>query len=141
MEFKIFSVQTGYYLICYIRVWQDALNEVAAENELLVHATQFNTYIISVLVIFFLQVNHELPILRDIPASQSNYIHHVQQVDEAKLKRMVCQFFKFYGEQYQMDIHVISLNIGQWQEREQLNDQQINLSPEQKRFGKCAIKF
>lgn len=122
---------TGFHLIAYIRSWQNALNEAAAQEGL--KAFQFNTYIISVLVIFFLQMNKIFPKLKDLPPSKSKCIDHIEVVGNDKLRQLVNQFFEFYGKKYQMGIQLISINIGRWQER-QLPAQQTILTPEQTRY-------
>lgn len=99
-------------------------------------AFEFNTYIISVLVIFFLQLNQNFPKLSDVPASNSKFIHHVPcRVEKEKIKQTIASFFKFYGEKFQMKRQIISVNIGRWQERI-LQSQQTNFTLEQKRFDK-----
>lgn len=122
---------TGFHLIAYIRSWQNALNEAAAREGL--KAFQFNTYIISVLVIFFLQMNKIFPKLKDLPPSKSKCIDHVEVVRNDKLRQLINQFFEFYGKKYQMGVQLISINIGRWQER-QLPAQQTILTPEQTRY-------
>lgn len=104
----------GYHLIAYIRSWQNVLNELMAQKGL--HAFRFNTYIISVLVIFFLQVNHNSPKLRYSPSSQIKFIDHLPKVDKYDLKRVIVQFFEFYGKIYAAQ-DVISVNTGRWEDR------------------------
>lgn len=136
-EFHLKFTQIGFHMVSYLRAWQNALNEVAAENGLLLHAFRFNTYILTELVIFFLQTNYNFPKLSQVPSSKSTFISHVPPVEQTKLEQMVGQFLKFYGEQYQVKNHLISLHIGQWQHRH-ADNQQINLTPEQKRFVECV---
>lgn len=122
-------------MIAYVRCWQDELNEAAAEKGM--RAFQFNTYIISVLVIFFLQVNKKIPKLEDLPASQSKCINTITNVDRVALKRAIGEFFEFYGKQYQSG-HLISLHIGRWQVHQLLQQQTVFL-PEQKRSANIHI--
>lgn len=124
---------SGYHLIAYIRHWQKAINEMLVQNGL--RAIEFNTYIISVLVIFFLQLNQNFPKLSNVPPSQSNFIHRIPpcHVEKEKLRQTIGQFFKFYGDNFQVKRQIISVNIGRWQERF-LQSQQTNFTLEQRRF-------
>lgn len=130
---QIIKFFAGYHLIAYVRYWQNSLNKTLAQKGL--RAFEFNTYIISVLVIFFLQLNQKFPKLSDIPPSRSKSIDHVPQfhMDKEKLKQTLGQFFQFYGEKFQMKRLIISVNIGRWQERI-LQSEQTNFTTEQKRF-------
>lgn len=121
----------GYYLIAYIKSWQNALNDAAAKRGLC--AFQFNTYIISVLVIFFLQLNKQFPRISDVPATERKFIDYVPDLGKEKFKRTAVEFFKFYSNQYQIKNHVISVNIGRWKNRV-IDNQQSNLTPEEERF-------
>lgn len=126
-------------MIAYIRYWQKAINGMLVQKGL--RALGFNTYIISVLVIFFLQLNQNFPKLSDVPPSHSKSIHHVTcHVEKEKLKQTIGQFFKFYGEKFQMKRQIISVNIGRWQER-LLQSEQTNFTLEQKRFIKLQNNF
>lgn len=118
-------------MIAYIRAWQIAIEEVAIQND---HrcAFRFNTYIISVLVIFYLQLNHNFPKLATVPPTRSQFSGDVPQVDGKKLKHAIRQFFEFYGKKYEK-CKLISLNIGRWQNR-QLDKGQHILSPERQKF-------
>lgn len=118
-------------MIAYIRCWQIALNAAAEQNG--IHAFKFNTYIISVLVIFFLQINRKFPKLSELPVTQSTCINRIESVDETYLKKAIRQFFEFYGRSYDASKHLISINIGEWQER-QSYDQQTDPRPEHRRF-------
>lgn len=108
----------GRFLIPYIKVWQDILNNLNMAN------FNFNTYIISVLVIFFLQVTQQLALTKDIPSVQAKKMPTLDH-----FKNIPRQFFDFYGNRYQMWNHVISAHIGQWQEREH--------KPTQRHFGEA----
>lgn len=84
---------------------------------------QFNTYIISILVIFFLQLKHHYPIVRQCLAVTST---------DSDYKPVLRQFFMFYLNNYSMSSQIISANIGQWQ---QLLTSQIQKSnPDKLRF-------
>lgn len=98
-------------------------------------AFEFNTYIITVLVIFYLQLDQKFPKLADVPPSHSKFIDHVPQfqMEKEKLKQTLRQFFEFYGDKFQMKRQIISVNIGRWQERI-LQSGQTNFTTEQKRF-------
>lgn len=121
---------TGYHLIAYIRAWQISVNDVAAQNGL--YAFQFNTYIISILVIFYLQLTHQFPKLADLPSYQVKSIDFVPKIDKGKLKKVAHQFFEFYGKYYEMNCKVISVDVGRWQNRE-LDSKQTNFTLAQKR--------
>lgn len=119
--------------MAYIKSWQKVLNEVAAQNGLV--AFQFNSYIISVFVIFFLKMNKNFPKMKDLPASRSKCIERIGAVKNESIKQAISQFFEFYGTRYEINNHLISVNIGRWQEQ-RLQAQQTKLTPEQKRFVK-----
>lgn len=120
-------------MIAYVRAWQNALNDMAIQKGFL-FAFRFNTYIIAVLVIFYLQLNHEFPKLADVPPSAMKSIDHgsIPKVKKEELKQAVCKFFEFYGRKYEK-IKLISLDVGRWQNAE-LNRQQSVFTPEQKMF-------
>lgn len=126
---------TGYHLIAYIRAWQNALNEAAIEKG--AHFTfRFNTYIISILVIFYLQMNQNFPKSVDVPATRVKCIDRVpQKVDKEYLKRSISEFFAFYGKKYELKNQLISVNIGRWQDPE-LEVKKTNFTSEQKRYEK-----
>lgn len=92
----------GEFLITFVRMWQITLNRLGIAQ------FEFNTYIISVLVIFFLQVNHKFPTIDRSTAICSMV---------SDFKPVLRQFFSFYGHQYEIWNHVINVHIGQWQER------------------------
>lgn len=107
------------------------MNEIAAQNGL--HAFQFSTYIISILVIFFLQLNHTFPKLADLPSYEVNSIDFIPKIDKEKLKKLTCLFFEFYGKYYEINCKVISVDVGRWQNRE-LDNNQTNFTLAQKRW-------
>ncbi|XP_031625839.1 uncharacterized protein LOC116342388 [Contarinia nasturtii] len=116
--------------------WRDALNSILAQSG----ATpfQFNTHMISVLVIFFMQVNYELGTVQEISTIRSNPETMKKadislKKDLAIFDKILADFFWFYGQRYQIWNHVISLNIGRWQER-RIQDQQKWFLPNQKRL-------
>lgn len=113
-------------MIAFIRSWQNVLNEFLAQKSQ--HAFRFNTYMISVLVIFFFQVNYNSPKLAYLPSSQMEFIDHVPMMDKMSLKRAIVQFFEFYGKIYAID-DVIDVHSGKWQD---LDNRFIH--SEQKRF-------
>lgn len=121
----------GYHLIAYIKSWQNALNDSAARNGL--SAFQFNTYIISVLVIYFLQLNNQFPKITTVPTTETKFIDCVPSLEKEKFKCAVVEFFKFYSSQYQIKNHVISVNIGRWKNRI-IENKQSNLTPEEERY-------
>lgn len=116
-------------MIAYIRYWQNVVNE----NGL--HALEFNTYIISVLVIFYLQLDQKFPKLADVPPSHTKFIDHIPHfVDRERLEQLVCKFFQFYGDKFQMSEHIISVRIGRWQQR-LLESKPVHFTDEEKRFN------
>lgn len=131
---------TGYHLIAYVRAWVNALNEAAAaEGAQLVF--RFNTYIISVLVIFYLQMNQNFPKLADVPKSHATCVNYVpQNVDKQNLKRSIGEFFKFYGKKYELKNQLISVNIGRWQDPQPVS-KKTNLTPEQKRYDNTLCLY
>lgn len=92
---------SGGFLISYISAWQSVLNRLIGPM------FDFNTYIISVLAIFFLQVNYKLP-------SNANFSNLVASTTSnvADLSVIPRQFFEFYGSVYNISSHVISTNVG-----------------------------
>lgn len=105
-------------------------------------AFQFNSYIISVLVIFYLQLNQNFPKLANVPqASQAISIDKVPPVDGHLLKQSIRQFFKFYGNNYEIKDHVISVHVGQWENRQFNQNEQQEYTPEQKRFDQMFTHF
>lgn len=112
-------------MIAYIRAWQNVLNEVAKQNDLI--AFEFNTYIISVLVIFYLQMNHGWPTISGLVTTRG------ASGSEEDLGKYLNGFFQFYGKKYEIPIHLISVNIGRWQEK-RLQPKQNQFSSEQKRY-------
>lgn len=85
-----------------------------------------------------MQANYEVPNLQEIVAIRSSPEETAKKA-EASLKKdlaifdkILADFFWFYGQRYQIWNHVISLNIGRWQER-RIQDQQKWFLPNQKR--------
>lgn len=120
-------------MIAYVRAWQIAVNEMAVQNGHR-YAFRLNTYITSVLVIFFLQVKHNFPKLADVPQSQAKSIDFVPRIDEADRKKFEAatqQFFEFYGKVYEK-CKLISLDMGRWQNR-RLDRKQSGLTPDRKK--------
>lgn len=109
----------GNRLIRFIRMWQGFLNQMNIAR------FEFNTYTISILVIFFLQTNHKFPTIEqtsvEVRSSISNF------------KLILKEFFDFYGNRYQIWNHVISTQIGRWQEQ--------RIQPEQKSFKPAQQQF
>lgn len=112
----------GHFLITYIRAWQNVLNELGIAK------FKFNTYIISVLVIFFLQMNYSLPKIDDFSKTTSSVSSKIKS-----FKTIPREFFAFYGNNYQMWNHVISAHVGRWQER-RIQSEQKHFTETQKRF-------
>lgn len=128
-------VLLGRQLIGYIRAWQNVINNLAKQNGS--SAFTFNTYIISVLVIFFLQMNYDLPTINDITIlmgnGQSESIPNPKSFEDKKhFNRILSDFFHFYGSRYEINNHLISVCVGRWQEQ-RLTGQQKHFTVEQKR--------
>lgn len=92
---------------------------------------------ISILVIFFMQVNFSLPTIQEMASMRPNAeaikkANASLQKDLENVDKLLVDFFWFYGNRYQIWNHVISLNIGRWQER-RIQDQQKFFLPNQKR--------
>lgn len=100
------------------------LNDAAAKSGSV--AFRFNTYIISVLVIFYLQLNYNLPRVSEL----SNKVLFSPKEEFGQIVR---GFFKFYGKHFECNNHLISINIGKWQEKKIQKSQQ-HFSSEQQRF-------
>lgn len=122
-------------MIAYIRAWQNALNEAAVEKGAR-FAFHFNTYIISVLVTFYLQMKRNFPKLADVPSSHIKCMDRLLlKVDKEYLKRSINEFFEFYGRNFVLTNQLISVNIGRWQDP-RVDIKQTNFTPEQKRCEK-----
>lgn len=119
-------------MIAYLKGLCTVLDDIAANNRLPV--MKFNSYMISVLVIFYLQMNHNFPKINQLSNSSK-----VTLSAKFSLHELVRDFFRFYGKKYELKNHLISLNVGRWQEK-QLQKSQTIFSPEQKRFIFHCIK-
>lgn len=109
-------------MVSYVHSWQIVLKSLGLPQ------FEFNTYIITVLVIFFLQMHYDLPTVDEIsnPAPKKRS----KTVDLAAIAR---QFFTFYSKNYEIGNHIISPQIGQWQEK-RLQREQKNFSSAKKRL-------
>lgn len=89
-----------------------------------------------------MQVNYDVPIIQEITSvrSKSDRLRKMNNAlhkkDLISFDKILADFFWFYGQRYQIWNHVISLNIGRWQER-RIQDQQKFYLPNQKRYGLC----
>lgn len=106
-------------MITFIRMWQSVL------NQLNIARFEFNMYTISILVIFFLQMEHKFPTTDQTPANVCSKV--------SNFRLILKEFFNLYGSRYQMWNHVISTRIGRWQER-RIQAKQTYFTPAQKRF-------
>lgn len=98
-------------MISYIRAWQNVFNQMS--NEQLLH---FNTYIISILVIFYLQMSKSLPALKDLPKAVAEAkANESVKCGMADFRRTLHGFFSFYGGNYKISQHVVHVQSGQWQ--------------------------
>lgn len=124
---------TGKPLVAYVRAWQTVLNNVAAMYGLV--AFHFNTYIISILVLFYMQVKHELPKVNDIPSMAFENVKILPKID---FSHIVQEFFYFYGKTFDSKTHLISVNIGKWQTKE-VPSSQKHFTVDQKRLDFLTI--
>lgn len=118
-----FNSFSGNDLISFLRILLDALQRQNILN------FEFNTYTISILVIFFLQVEYKYPTVEQI-ANQGHTIP--SKIPE--LEQAMNDFFEFYGKRYQIGNHVISANIGQWQRRRSQPQQKLSPGTAKGRF-------
>lgn len=88
-----------------------------------------NSYIVAVLVIFYLQLNHEVPTVAELPSAIANGSKFPPR---KSFEEFVKEFFKFYGQTFEPKMHVISVHVGKWQQREQ--GEQKHLTAAQRRF-------
>lgn len=124
----------SYHLIAFVRCWQSALYDAA--DECGTRFFRFNMHLISALVIFFCQVNQKLPKLASVPSTQTRCINHLPIVNTDQLKRAIGQFFQFYGNMYEREHELISVNIGRWEDRHLIHTfEHAELTPEQKRLN------
>lgn len=139
---SITYIFTGRQLIAYVRAWQNVVNDLATQHG--DAAFHFNTYIISVLVIFFMQVQYDLPTAGDVSilvASGKANLSRQSILEEQKdFNRILYEFFHFYGIRYEINNHLISVRIGRWQEQK-LTQQQKYFTPEQKRLAFIVFFF
>lgn len=77
-------------------------------------------------------MNHDFPQIKDITPSKLKNIIVVPNVDKDLLKEAVGGFFKFYAKRYELNNHLISVNVGRWQEIH-VQPHQTIFTPEQKR--------
>lgn len=80
-------------------------------------------------------MNYNIPVVEDIwsaPPNESN--------SKYTMKELAGKFFSFYGNNYQIWNHVISLHIGQWQER-RLQSEQKHFSPAKERYVSSNRKW
>lgn len=114
-------------MIGYVKAWQCVLNEAASKSGLV--AFKMNSYIIAALVIFYLQLNHELPTAIDLP---SVIAKGMKFSTKNSLRQFIEEFFIFYGKTFESKTHLISLNVGRWQQKEQ--GEQRHFTSAQKRY-------
>lgn len=107
----------GKRLIAYIKAWSFVLNEKAVKHGLL--AFDLNTYIISILVIFYLQSNHGLPPATELDSKTATT---TKFSSKNKLGEHVTEFFEFYGNEFALKSHLVSINVGKWQQKSQAKE-------------------
>lgn len=93
------------------------LNEQALKHGLA--AFNMNSYIIAVFVIFYLQLNHGLPTVTELDSTIATKIRFSSK---NKLNEFVREFFEFYGKKFAPKSHLISINVGKWQQKTQARD-------------------
>lgn len=93
------------------------LNERALKHGLV--AFDMNTYIISVLVIFYLQSNHGLPTVTELDSTTAT---ETKLSSKNKLNDFVKEFFEFYGKQFAPKSHLVSINVGKLQQKTQARE-------------------
>lgn len=86
-----------------------------------------------------MQVNYDVPIIQEIATFRTSQETTKKPTTSSKkdaesFEKILADFFWFYGQRYQIWNHVISLNIGRWQER-RIQDQQKWFLPNQKRLA------
>ena len=121
-------------MIGYVKAWQSVINEAASKIGLV--AFNMNSYIIAVLVIFYLQLNHALPTVIDLPSATAK---GTEFSPKNKLGQFVKEFFDFYGKIFEPNSHLISLYVGRWQQK--TNSGQKNFTAGQKRLNYFPINF
>lgn len=104
------------------------LNDQASKSGLV--AFNMNTYIIAVLVIFYLQVNHELPTIDGLISAIAKGLKFSPK--KSSLEQFIKEFFDFYAKTFESKSHLISANVGRWQQKKQIG--QKHFTPEQKRL-------
>lgn len=78
-------------------------------------------------------MNYNFPQIKDLSPSKSKNLNVVPHITEDLLKQAVKGFFNFYANRYDIKNHLISVNIGRWQQR-YLHDRPSNFTTEQKRL-------
>lgn len=81
-------------------------------------------------MIFYLQMNHNLPKVKDLPSVITNKPKFSIKSD---LNQLVIGFFEFYGKSFNCNTHIISIHVGKWQQKFQ--EKQKHLTAEQKRLA------
>lgn len=88
-----------------------------------------NSHIIAVLVIFYFQSNCELPTVIELPSAIAK---GTKVSPNISLGQYVKEFFDFYGKTFDSKTHLISLNVGRWQQKQQ--GEQKHFTSAQKRL-------
>lgn len=84
-----------------------------------------------------MQMNYDVPTIEGLAPKRSS-VEAMKKAGASLEKdlqivdKLLSEFFRFYGQRYQIGNHVISLNIGRWQERRIQGEQKFFL-PNQKR--------
>lgn len=92
-----------------------------------------------------MQVSYGVPTIQELASIRPNAqaaqkASALHQKDLDNLDKILVDFFWFYGNRYQIWNHVVSVNIGRWQER-RIQDQQKLFLPNQQRFAQRLSFF
>lgn len=107
---------TGKRLIAYVRAWQNVLNEKSVKSGSV--AFKMNSYVIAVLVIFYLQLSCEVPTVTDLSLAIAN---ESTFSPKKSFDEYVKEFFKLYGQKFELNVHLISVHVGKWQQKDHRN--------------------
>lgn len=118
--------QLGRYLVFYFQAWQNVLhNELAAKGY---HMFRFNTYLSSALIIFYLQMERNLPKIDDLRVN-SGTSTSLATADGDQLHQITYHLFHLYGHRYQIWNHIISAQVGRWQQQYMQSHEKPKKSP------------
>lgn len=100
-------------MIFFIRAWQNVLKNISQD------VFRFNTYTISVLVIFFLQTKNILPKPHELKdALEKMQQAAEQEQSETSAWNMLIDFFEFYATQFELHKNVVDVRTGRLEEQQ-----------------------